>query len=174
MPKVDVLVSAEGKVRPLLAKRVLLRLLSHVLTCELPHCNCHVEVSILFCDDKLITNLNYSYLKRDHPTDVLSFSQLSPSELETIKRKHKCCSSNPVLLGDIVISVERAIKQAKRYKHSAQEELMRLVIHGLLHLLGYSDSSKEERTEMSKREVALLRSFLKLKRHKTSHSLGSA
>jgi probable rRNA maturation factor len=174
MPKLSLLVSTEGHVQTPLTKRDLLRLLNHVLSCELPHCDCQLEISVLFCDDKFISKLNHSYLKRDRPTDVLSFMQLSPSELEAIKGKHECRSSNPLLLGDIVISVERALKQAKRYKHSAQEELMRLVIHGLLHLLGYDDSTKEKRVKMSKREVALLHSFLKLKCRPTSLSSGSA
>ncbi len=78
------------------------------------------EVSILLTDDRGIRGLNRRFRNIDRPTDVLSF----PMEDER-------------LLGDIAISVETAIRQAGDFKVSLEEEMARLVVHGLLHLLGY-------------------------------------
>ncbi len=103
---------------------------------------CHKgEVSIAFVDNKEIHNLNKEYRKVDSPTDVLSF----PMDQE--------------ILGDVIISVERAKSQANEYGHSLQRELCYLLTHGVLHLLGYDHKSKVERDEMRKKEEAVLAEF---------------
>ncbi|MFA4029687.1 MAG: hypothetical protein GDYSWBUE_000981 [Candidatus Fervidibacterota bacterium] len=134
-------------------------LVRHILACELPSCRCRVEVSLLICNDKRITELNAAYFGRNRPTDVLSFPQLSRDELEQLKHPHKCDSEAVKLLGDIVISIGAVRRQARRYKHSQVDELMRLVAHGFLHLLGYEDAEDAERKAMAKRERALIRSW---------------
>lgn len=78
------------------------------------------ELSILFTDDSGIKALNRQYLGKNRPTDVLSFSM-----------------DDPAIIGDIVISVDRAKEQSKEFGVSLNEELARLLVHGLLHLLGY-------------------------------------
>ncbi|MCB0330368.1 MAG: rRNA maturation RNase YbeY [Bdellovibrionales bacterium] len=88
------------------------------------------QVSVVLTDDNEIQNLNREYRNKDKPTDVLSFSQLDITLEE----------EGPLLgesLGDIVISVETAERQAKEQGVSLQEELSRLLVHGLLHLFGY-------------------------------------
>lgn len=63
-------------------------------------------------------------------------------------------------LGDIVISVETAARNAKRYRQTLERELVRLVIHGTLHLLGYSDATPKQRRKMALKELRYLRQFL--------------
>ena len=83
------------------------------------------EVSVLFVDDPRIGELNLEYRGKEKPTDVLSFSQLEGA------------GPSSDFLGDIVISLDRALAQAKERKLTLSEELSRLVIHGLLHLSGF-------------------------------------
>ena len=96
--------------------------------------------AILFCDDETIRELNKQYLNKDYSTDVLSFSQI---EGEEITGNH--------FLGDIVISVPYAAEQAKKYNHSSADEIRYLILHGVLHLLGYDHNDKED-GQMSKIE----------------------
>lgn len=86
------------------------------------------ELTVVLTDDAAIHKLNRSYRAKDKPTDVLSFSQL---EGETMP------SPGPVALGDIVISVETAVRQAHSAGHPLDTELRRLFVHGLMHLLGH-------------------------------------
>jgi len=84
------------------------------------------ELSILFTDDKDIQRLNNSYRGKDAPTDVLSFSQLEGND-----------GFPSLCLGDLVISLDTALSQSVEYRVTIGEELIRLLIHGLLHLFGY-------------------------------------
>ncbi len=93
----------------------------------------NVEVSITLTDDKTIREINKQWRGKDKPTDVLSF----PQE-ETIGYKYK-------LLGDVIISLPYAKKQAEDIGFTLKEEIIRLLIHGILHLLGYDhERSKED------------------------------
>jgi len=104
------------------------------------------EISILLLDDPQIRELNREYRKKDKSTDVLSFPMLD----DMVK------NVQPQLLGDIVISVETAEKQAEKRKCSLYNELSRLLIHGTLHLLGYDhELSKKDAQEMRKKENAI-------------------
>lgn len=105
------------------------------------------EISVVFTDDREIQELNKSYRDKDKPTDVLSFSQLEGEDL-VISRA----------LGDIVISVETAAKQAKQIGHPLEDELDRLLVHGVLHLFGYDheDVSEEEVLRMRGKEQEIL------------------
>lgn len=87
-----------------------------------------LEISILLTDDKGIRELNKRYLRKDNPTDVLSFRMW---EGRFTKYSHD-------MLGDIVVNVERA----KEYKEDFEKELALYIVHGLLHLLGYIDDTK--------------------------------
>ncbi|XP_044471800.1 endoribonuclease YBEY, chloroplastic-like [Mangifera indica] len=108
-----------------------------------------IELSILLCNDDFIRKLNKEWRDEDHATDVLSMSQHVP-ELEL-----------PVLmLGDIVISVETAARQAEERGHSLLDEIRILMVHGLLHLLGFDhEISEEAEAEMEKEEESLLKSL---------------
>ncbi len=88
------------------------------------------EISLLLVNDAEIRQLNAGYRGKDAPTDVLSFPLLEDGALPQP-------GPGPVLLGDIVISTERAAAQAQAYGHSYAREMAFLFIHGLLHLLGH-------------------------------------
>lgn len=108
-----------------------------------------LEVSVSFVDNEIIQELNREYRHMDAPTDVLSFPQdddggfLVPDAMLTI-------------LGDIVISLERAADQAEEYGHSLQREVLYLAIHGFFHLLGYDHETPEEQQVMRKLEERVL------------------
>ena len=105
------------------------------------------ELSIVLCDDAFIRPLNQAYRQRDMATDVLSFAMQEGDSL---------LDDDPVL-GDLVISVETARRQAREVGHSVQEELRVLLVHGLLHLLGYDhERGEEDAAEMSSAEGRLL------------------
>ncbi|KAG2309889.1 hypothetical protein Bca52824_029637 [Brassica carinata] len=108
-----------------------------------------VELSVMLCNDEFICKLNKEWRGEDHPTDVLSMSQHVP-ELKL-----------PVLMmGDIVISVETAARQAAERGHSLLDEIRILVIHGMLHLLGFDhEISDEAEKEMEEEEEFLLKSL---------------
>jgi probable rRNA maturation factor len=105
-------------------------------------CNQH-EISILFIGDQRIRDLNNQFRDIDRPTDVLSFPQILAGELET---------SGALILGDVVISLETAQYQSEEHGLSFEEELTLLLIHGILHLLGYDHeiSDQEEKRMRSK------------------------
>jgi len=100
------------------------------------------ELSLLITDDEEIWSLNRLYRSVDRPTDVLSFSQLEGEGPPT----------TPELLGDVVISWETAERQAAELGHTLLEELRRLLIHGVLHLLGY-DHEKDDAGARAMREA---------------------
>ncbi|KAK1370146.1 putative rRNA maturation factor [Heracleum sosnowskyi] len=109
----------------------------------------NVELSVLLCNDEFIRKLNKDWRGEDHATDVLSMSQHIP-ELKL-----------PILMmGDIVISVETAARQAAERGHTLLDEIRILVVHGLLHLLGFDhELSDEAEAEMEKEEELLLKSL---------------
>ena len=110
------------------------------------------EISVLFTDDKFIRTLNNKYRGIDKPTDVLSFSlqegAVKSPEIESDK-----------LLGDIIISVETAQRQADTLNHNIEKELTVLLIHGLLHLTGYNHEKDTDYKIMRKKESKILKIF---------------
>ena len=105
------------------------------------------ELSILLVDDKKIRQLNRLWRKIDRPTDVLAFAQ----------REGQFAEPGDPVLGDIVISVQRAAAQAKERGHSLTREMDVLLIHGLLHLLGYEHTrSPKQAQKMRAMEKKLL------------------
>ena len=104
------------------------------------------QLSMVFCDDEAIKELNNEYRSKNEPTDVLSF----PMELENFVPEIR-------LLGDIVISTDTAIRQAKEYNHSVMTEIVILMIHGLLHLHGYDHIEEDDRRKMRVREAEILK-----------------
>ena len=118
-----------------------------------------LELSVVLTDDKHIRELNRKWRKKDKPTDVLSFPQdfpekefeenLSPEgELKKVLDRCRNCK----ILGDIVISVETAKRQAEQYGWSLEDELKRLLLHGFVHLLGF-DHEKSSKDEKKFREL---------------------
>ena len=102
-------------------------------------------MSILFTDDKFIRSLNNKYRGIDKPTDVLSFSIQEGVDKSPVVESEK-------LLGDIIVSVETAKRQADTLNHSIEKELTVLMIHGLLHLTGYDHEKDQDYKIMRKKE----------------------
>lgn len=100
------------------------------------------EVSVTLTDNAYIHTLNRQYRGIDRPTDVLSFA-LNESEEPEIDG-----GLDVNVLGDLIISVERAEEQSADYGHSVRREMAFLTVHGMLHLLGYDHMEDEERAEM--------------------------
>ena len=103
-----------------------------------------VELSILLCDDAFIHPLNRDYRGKDKPTDVLSFAMREEGD------------PNDPVLGDVIISIERAQEQALERGHPIGVELALLLVHGILHLLGYDHEEDEEAIVMEAKEKEIL------------------
>ena len=109
------------------------------------------EISVTFVDNDRIHELNKQYRNKDMPTDVLSFPMGENGQYD-IDEDNGC-----KVLGDIVISMQRAMEQAELYGHSLQREVAYLTVHSMLHLLGYDhEGSGLEAVRMREREEAVL------------------
>ena len=104
------------------------------------------EVSVTLTDDAHIHVLNRDYRGVDRPTDVLSFALTESEEPAILDAPYG------VVLGDLVISLERAAAQAEEYGHSFLREMSFLTVHGMLHLLGYDHIEEEDRLEMEEEQ----------------------
>ena len=93
------------------------------------------QISIIFVDDEYIKGLNRTFLGHDYPTDVIAF----------------CLEEQP-LEGEVYINVKRAAEQAEQYHQTLTEELHRLLIHGVLHLLGYEDCTEQQKNQIQEKE----------------------
>lgn len=133
-----------GAVDPRTVKRRAIKLLGEVGETA-------AELSILLCDDRTIHELNRSYRNVDRPTDVLSFPLLDGEEDQP---------GVPRALGDVVISVETASRQAAQRRRRLVDEITTLLIHGLLHLLGHAHERARERTAMEARTAELERAVI--------------
>ena len=111
----------------------------------LAHQSTDGDLSIVLTDDRQLHELNREYLDIDAPTDVLSFPA-PQTDPETARR----------YLGDILISVPRAAKQAQTAGHTLEAEVQLLIIHGTLHLLGYDHAGDEEKAQMWKAQAEVL------------------
>lgn len=107
------------------------------------------EVSLIFVDDDYIQSLNAEYRGLDKPTDVLSFALNEGEEMVEAEEAED-------LLGDIVISLPTARRQAEEYGHSFQREVAYLTAHGSLHLLGYDHMTEEDKQMMREKEEGIL------------------
>ena len=104
------------------------------------------EVSVLLTNDEEIRELNKKYRKIDKPTNVLSFSIASDTFVNELR-----------MIGDIVISKEKILSEAKDQNKTFNDHLAHIVIHGFLHLLNFTHDSKEDSTIMENKEVELLK-----------------
>lgn len=121
------------------------------------------EVSISFVDNVEIKELNRQYRSIDAPTDVLSFPLLEFDRNNNEVIKKDVVVDTEIPLGDIVISTEKVIEQAKEYGHSQDRELAFLLVHGMLHLLGYDHIQESDEKIMFKKQEEIL-NLLNIKR----------
>ena len=101
------------------------------------------ELSFIFCSDEYIKKINIKYLTHHFFTDVITFDY----------------SKEKLLFGDVYISIERVKENSKTYKTSFNEEMFRVIIHGVLHLCGFDDKTKEEKSLMRSKENGFLSSI---------------
>lgn len=110
------------------------------------------EVSVSFVSNNEIRNLNKIYRSKDSVTDVLSFPLTSEDGTTEVNPE-----TNAVQLGDVVISLETAVKQAQNYGHSLEREIGFLTVHSMLHLLGYDhETSQLDQRIMREKEESVL------------------
>lgn len=110
------------------------------------------ELSILIVDNEYIRELNAIYRGKDEATDVLSFAMNELGEDEPELEEPE----DIIMLGDIVISLEQAWQQSQEYGHSLERELGYLLVHGLLHLLGYDHEGDKEQKLMREWEEKIM------------------
>jgi probable rRNA maturation factor len=118
------------------------------------HVHPQTDLSILFVDTEVMTDLHVKWMDEPGPTDVLSFpmDELRPGRAD---------EPTPAgMLGDVVLCPEVAVEQARTAGHSTAEEMLLLTTHGILHLLGYDHAEPEEEKEMFALQRHLLLTFL--------------
>lgn len=101
------------------------------------------RLTYIFCNDSYLLKMNQKYLQHDTYTDVITFDY----------------SHGNKIIGDIFISIERVNENAINYEADSMDELRRVMVHGLLHLLGYGDKSNEEKAQMRLKENEKLKLF---------------
>lgn len=101
------------------------------------------ELNYIFCDDNYLLDINQRYLQHDDFTDIITFDY----------------TQGKVIAGDIYISIDRVKENAKTYKASFENELLRVMAHGLLHLAGYKDKSAVETAQMRTKEEEKIKLF---------------
>ena len=97
----------------------------------------------LFVDDKEILEINKKFLKHDYYTDVITFGDLEDKKIS----------------GDIAISIERVLDNSKTYGVEFEDELKRVMVHGLLHIMGYKDKASNDKSVMSQKENKAMKMF---------------
>lgn len=114
-------------------KRIINSWIKHIIS---SHQKTWGEINFIFTTDHQILEVNRQYLQHDYFTDIITFNY----------------NSNNIISGDIYISVDTVRSNAEIYKVTFQEELHRVIIHGILHLLGFNDKTKSEQREMTENE----------------------
>ena len=118
-----------------------------------------VELGLVITNQERVQQLNRSYLGKDEPTDVLAFSML-PEPLSTGESEVFSPFVQPpdgvLHLGEVIISYPQAVIQAEEHQHSVKREIAILIIHGVLHLLGYEHDKPELERQMKTREKEIL------------------
>ncbi len=112
------------------------------------------RISLAVVDDAEIARLSARYLGRPAPTDVLAFPY-----------DDACDPGRDEEIGEVIVSAETAVREARSRRRSPEAELELYVVHGLLHLLGYDDSTPAEARAMRRREIELLRKFARSHGH---------
>ncbi|HHV97780.1 MAG TPA: rRNA maturation RNase YbeY [Clostridiaceae bacterium] len=128
------------------------------LSLEKENFKIHSEISVTLMDDEGIRKVNKEYRNIDSPTDVLSFPLVEMHEGKIISNVGDYdLDEGAIILGDILISLERVQKQANEYQHSFERELAFLVTHGVYHLLGYDHQDEESEKLMIGKQKEVLK-----------------
>ena len=127
-------------------------------------CPYEAEINVVLTDNPGIRQVNREYRQIDAPTDVLSFPMLeyvTPSDFSQAEDMFADCfnpESGELMLGDIMISVDKVTEQAEKYGHSQKRELAFLVAHSMLHLFGYDHMEDAQRLVMEQKQNEILES----------------
>jgi len=132
-------------------------------TLTMEHCPYEAQVNITLVDDESIADINREFRGIDKATDVLSFPMIEftkPAEYDIIlggNASYFELDSEELLLGDIIISIPTAIRQAREYGHDMTREYAFLIAHSVLHLLGYDHIDEQEANDMEKKQETILK-----------------
>ena len=133
---------------------------------DLENCPYEIELNVILTDNKEIREINREYRDIDAPTDVLSFPMITyetPGDFSILDEEDND-TFNPetgeLLLGDIIISVEKVMEQAAEFGHSEERELAFLTAHSMMHLFGYDHMEDEERIVMEKKQRQVLEELI--------------
>ncbi len=127
-------------------------------------CPYEAEVNVVLTGNEEIREINRRFRQVDKPTDVLSFPALeygTPSDFGQVEEDFADCfnpESGELMLGDVMISVDKVLEQAEKYGHSPARELAFLTAHSMLHLCGYDHMEEEERLRMERKQEEILKS----------------
>ena len=116
----------------------------------------NAELGLVIARQEEIRQLNRDYLGKDRPTDVIAFSMLPEQHAGEDLPVFVLPPDGVLHLGEVIISYPQAVTQAEEHGHSVERELTILIIHGILHLLGYEDEKPELKRQMSARENEIL------------------
>lgn len=125
-------------------------------------CPYEAEVNVILTGNEEIHQINREHRQIDRPTDVLSFPMVDYdmpadfSHVEELEQVYFNPETGELMLGDIIISVDKVLEQAECYGHSNERELAFLIAHSMLHLMGYDHMEEEERIEMERRQEEIL------------------
>ena len=127
-------------------------------------CPYEAEVSLTLTDNKGIHEINREFRNIDRPTDVLSFPMVeyeTPGEFDFLENEYDCFNpeTGELMLGDIVISLDKVEEQAANYGHSVTREYAFLIAHSMLHLMGYDHMNDEDKKAMREKEEKVLKSL---------------
>lgn len=129
---------------------------------EYEKCPYEAEVNVILTDNDGIQEINRDYRRMDAPTDVLSFPLIAYqavsdfSHVEERPEDYFNPETGELVLGDIIISVDKVAEQAEKYGHSQERELAFLTVHSMLHLCGYDHMEEDERQLMENRQREIL------------------
>lgn len=134
---------------------------------DIEECPYEVDLSIILTNNEDIQEINKMYRDIDAPTDVLSFPMIEfdmPSDFSGLEESVNDCfnpESGELLLGDIIISVEKVMDQAEEFGHSSKRELAFLVAHSMLHLFGYdhNDNTSDDDLIMERKQEYILKTL---------------
>ena len=133
-----------------------------IAACDAEKCPYEAEVNLTLVDNDAIHRINREYRQIDRPTDVLSFPMQTYDTPADFSHVEDCVEDNfnpdtgELLLGDIILSVEKVREQAAVYGHSEKREYAFLILHSMLHLFGYDHETEQEREAMEERQRSIL------------------
>ena len=139
-------------------------IIEEIVEAALDYENCpyEAEVNVVLTDNQCVREINREYRGIDSPTDVLSFPMVeyeTPSDFRHVEEMFADCfnpETGELMLGDIMISVDKAEEQADLYGHSLERELAFLTAHSMLHLFGYDHMDEAERAVMERKQEEIL------------------